>query len=263
MKISNTLFSYELRKNIVCDVLSENTLCLRFVIQDKTNIEYTKTNEQLPILIAKLRHYFIHKNNHLNTTITDSIPSYDTLLLTCDIAVISINDLKNKIKKALDEFFSSEDSSNIFQNSENNNPNHIIPVYYGKEVALDLERMSLEKNMDAHDIIKEHTLKTYTVCAIGFSPGFAYLGFLNETICHKRLENPRKYVSAGSVGIADNQTGIYPSDSPGGWNIIGRTPFAMIKKQFDKNPNLFKVGDCIQFSSISKETYVSLGGKLF
>jgi inhibitor of KinA len=128
-----------------------------------------------------------------------------------------------------------------------------IPVCYDPVFAPDLESFAREKNMDADEIIRIHTAGIYRIYMLGFIPGFAYMGEVDDRIVIPRKPQPVNVV-AGSVGIAGKQTGIYPLDSPGGWQIIGRTPF----KLFDPNretPVLLRAGDRVQFYSISEEEF--------
>ena len=125
-----------------------------------------------------------------------------------------------------------------------------IPVCYEEEYALDIQQLSATKQISAEEIIQIHTSKNYKVYMLGFLPGFAYMGEVDERIAMPRKSHPVNII-AGSVGIAGNQTGIYPIASPGGWQIIGRTAL----KLFDANkeePTLLKSGDMVQFYSITK-----------
>jgi len=129
-----------------------------------------------------------------------------------------------------------------------------IPVCYDKEFALDIEEIAGLKNISVDEVIRIHTSKTYRVNMLGFLPGFAYMGEVDEKIEIPRKLQPRQKVEAGSVGIAGKQTGIYPVSSPGGWQIIGRTPL----KLFDagkKEPTLLKAGDMVRFISITKNEF--------
>ena len=129
-----------------------------------------------------------------------------------------------------------------------------IPVCYEAEYALDLEDISLKKSMPKQDIIALHSKAIYTVYFIGFLPGFLYLGGLNNTIYFPRKETPRLHIEKGAIGIGGNQTGIYPSQSPGGWNIIGNSPINFF--DIAKNPPCFvKSGDKIQFYPISSKKH--------
>jgi inhibitor of KinA len=124
----------------------------------------------------------------------------------------------------------------------------IIPVCYDKTLGLDIESVAQKHNLTIQEVIELHTATTYRVFMNGFLPGFAYMGIVDPSIQTPRHESPRPIVKAGSVGIADVQTGIYPSDSPGGWQIIGKTPVPLI----DENENiLLKPGSFVKFNAIS------------
>jgi inhibitor of KinA len=128
-----------------------------------------------------------------------------------------------------------------------------IPVCYEKEFGLDLEEISAQKNTTIEEIIHIHLSRTYRVYMLGFLPGFPFMGKTDEQIKMPRKMQPRQRVEAGSVGIAGRQTGIYPLASPGGWQIIGRTPL----KLFEDSICLLSPGDNVQFYSISKHEFES------
>ena len=130
----------------------------------------------------------------------------------------------------------------------------IIPVYYNGE---DLEYVANLHQLTVEAVIKIHTTVTYRVFMTGFLPGFAYMGTVDEKIITPRKEKPRLHVAAGSVGIAGAQTGIYPIDSPGGWQLIGKTPLQIFNKE-KINPCLLKAGDKIQFVAIDKNEFEKL-----
>ncbi|MBK8089208.1 MAG: 5-oxoprolinase subunit PxpB [Chitinophagaceae bacterium] len=129
-----------------------------------------------------------------------------------------------------------------------------IPVCYDEEYGIDLTELSEQLTLSAEEIVELHTKQVYKVFMIGFTPGFPYMGILNEKLFTKRKTQPRISVAPGSVAIAGNQTGIYPLSTPGGWNIIGRTPLKIFD-QPKENPFLLKAGDTIQFTSITKKEY--------
>lgn len=133
-----------------------------------------------------------------------------------------------------------------------------VPVCYQKPYALDLQEVSDKTGLTTKEIIKLHTSEPYLVYFLGFAPGFMYLGGLNERLYTPRKETPRVKVEAGSVGLADQQTGIYPLDTPGGWQIIGKTPLALFSK---RKASLAKMGDYIQFVSISANEFKKIQKK--
>ncbi|WP_299889680.1 5-oxoprolinase subunit PxpB [uncultured Lacinutrix sp.] len=133
----------------------------------------------------------------------------------------------------------------------------LIPVCYDEEFGIDLKQISHDKNRPIEEIIDVHSKTIYTIYFIGFLPGFLYLGVLNRKIHSNRKNTPSLTVSKGSVGIGGSQTGIYPSESAGGWNIIGKTPISFfdVSKQ---EPCFAKSGDKIHFFSITKKEYYFL-----
>jgi inhibitor of KinA len=124
-----------------------------------------------------------------------------------------------------------------------------IPVCYDEQFGIDLQTISLAKDCSIDRIIELHLAKVYRVYMLGFLPGFAYLGELEPTLIMPRKENPVPVI-AGSVGIASNQTGIYPLNSPGGWQIVGRTPVKLFHPAA-VNPVILQAGDEIQFYRIT------------
>ncbi|MDN3593589.1 5-oxoprolinase subunit PxpB [Zunongwangia endophytica] len=146
----------------------------------------------------------------------------------------------------------------VFQqdnNTKNNNSRLLeIPVCYDAEFGIDLELISEEKNITISEIISLHTQPEYRVYFMGFLPGFLYLGGLDKKLQISRKSQPRMKIEKGAVGIGENQTGIYPKESPGGWQIIGNCPIDF----FDKNqeiPTEISAGDYIKFKSVDREEF--------
>jgi inhibitor of KinA len=133
-----------------------------------------------------------------------------------------------------------------------------IPVSYGGDLGPDIEFVAQAHNLTVEDVIRIHSGASYQVYMIGFTPGFPFLGGLPPELHTPRLETPRPLVPAGSVGIANNQTGVYPIDSPGGWRLIGRTPLSLFNPSRE-NPFLYRAGDMIRFVRISEEEYHRIG----
>lgn len=129
-----------------------------------------------------------------------------------------------------------------------------LPVCYDEAFGIDLPEVSKNLGKSIPEIIELHTRHTYTVYGIGFLPGFMYLGGLPQSLEVARKASPRLHVKKGSVGLASKQTGIYPQDSPGGWNIIGNCPIPMFNVN-KKDPCFVSVGDKIQFYAISSAEY--------
>ncbi len=152
----------------------------------------------------------------LASIIMNVVPSYQTILIDYLPFRINEKDLVHKLHQMIRQF--DTQSLSLVQ------PNHItIPVYYSEETALDLSRFQ-DRGLSLDALISLHTQAEYAVSAIGFAPGFAFLSDVDTQLHMPRLATPRTRVPAGSVGIADSKTAVYPSDSPGGWNIIGRSP---------------------------------------
>lgn len=209
-----------------------------------------KIDSQLPEKIAQSAQQLKH---HLGSIIIDTIPSYTSLHISYDLNKIKHQHFVEKVAHVLKQ--------------QNNNKCSVefkticIPVYYDAEVALDLERLLLEKNLNKQKFVELHTARKYLVHAIGFSPAFAYLAEVDARIQAPRLSTPRINIPAGSVGIANNQSAVYPNNSSGGWNIIGRTP---INLSLNKPDNIakFSVGDRVKFIAITREEYLKSGGNL-
>jgi inhibitor of KinA len=128
-----------------------------------------------------------------------------------------------------------------------------VPVCYDREFAPDLDFIASHAGIGTGEVIRLHTERSYRVYMLGFLPGFAYMGKLDPAIAVPRKPLPRQ-VNSGSVGIAGNQTGIYPLDSPGGWQIIGRTPLVLFDRS-KEDPILLKAGDLVHFYPISRDEF--------
>ncbi len=135
-----------------------------------------------------------------------------------------------------------------------------IPVCYGGEFGPDIQFVAESNSLTVDAVVRLHSKPEYQIFMIGFSPGFPYLGGLPKELHTPRLKTPRTQVLVGSVGIANEQTGIYPVTSPGGWQLIGRTPLKLFDPE-RSNPFLYKAGDRIRFTPISPEEYGRLAGK--
>lgn len=180
------------------------------------------------------------------------IPSYNSLFISYDIFKYDFDSIKtylNEELKNLQEY--KQEKSNIIT----------IDVYYGQEVGLDLEDVANKAKITISELIDIHSSKIYDVYAIGFLPGFAYMAAIDEKIITPRLKTPRKVTPKGSVAIADNQTAVYPQNSPGGWNILGRTAFELFDKKLDKLSPI-SIDSRVKFKPISKEQFLDQGGVL-
>ncbi|EEG77323.1 5-oxoprolinase subunit PxpB [Dethiobacter alkaliphilus] len=129
-----------------------------------------------------------------------------------------------------------------------------VPVLYGGDVGPDLAFVAEHAGLSEEEVIKIHTAKRYRIYMLGFTPGFCYLGGMAKQLATPRLSVPRTKIPAGSVGIAGEQTGIYPMDSPGGWQLIGRTPLRLFAP-LSKTPFLFSAGNYLRFFSVDACEY--------
>jgi len=181
--------------------------------------------------------------------IVEIIPSYSSIFISYDISLYSYKEMVSLLKNSIHLESKTIQEEKIIT----------IDVYYGTEVGLDLASMSDKTSLRIDEIIKLHSQKLYDVYAIGFLPGFAYLASVDKKIAMPRLSTPRKIIPKGSVSIADTQTAVYPQNSPGGWNIIGRTTTELFDKNLDTLSPL-RVGYKVKFNPISKEKFISQGG---
>ena len=200
----------------------------------------------------------INNLNNLNSsTLTDYLEKLELNEIEDIISLkSSVGILFNPHKISSSDFIKK--TKNLLTNKNLNNSNKIktweIPICYDKDFAIDLNEISTKCKIDVDQVIKNHNNKTYEVDIVGFLPGFLYLGKLDDSLHLPRKNNPRTHIPAGSIGIAGNQTGIYNIESPGGWNIIGRTPLRLFDKL--KNPPIkIKQGDKIIFKEITKEEF--------
>ncbi|MBX2960903.1 MAG: 5-oxoprolinase subunit PxpB [Cyclobacteriaceae bacterium] len=182
----------------------------------------------------------------------DVIPSYSTLSIVYDPVVIR----KLKTTSAFEWVRAkvTETIKSSLIKLEVKSRTITIPVCYDPSVAPDIKRLAAEKKISVEKVIELHTRQTYCVYLLGFLPGFAYMGKVDDRIVMPRLDKPRARVPVGSVGIAGNQTGIYPLESPGGWNLIGKTPVKLFDASLP-DPVFFRPGDKVKFKSISMEEF--------
>lgn len=184
--------------------------------------------------------------------IIDLVPSYASLLVIFDLERTDSFAVKNLLRSALANLDGVDSASGVLVT---------LPVYYSTESGPDLEMLAENAGLAVDQVIEIHQQQEYRVYAIGFAPGFAYLGEVDERIAAPRLATPRQKVPRGAVAIADRQTAVYPAVSPGGWNLIGLCPTRMFEPE--RNPSMpVKVGDRIRFEAISRDDFISRGGEL-
>ncbi|WP_432411069.1 5-oxoprolinase subunit PxpB [Rasiella sp. SM2506] len=192
-----------------------------------------------------IRHTEALLRHHFSNEILEITPTYTELAVYCkkDITI-------SAFEKKFVEVFQKKSKNEHTTSSRL----VTIPVCYDAFFGLDLAEVALYHKLTSEEIIELHTQSLYTVSFIGFLPGFPYLTGLSEKLYTPRKQTPRQHIPKGSVGIGGKQTGVYPSNSPGGWNIIGRSslPFFSVEKE---RPSLLLAGDCLQFQSISKDEF--------
>lgn len=167
----------------------------------------------------------------------ETVPAYATLLVQYDPLVLSFSQIRNFLREKI---------SQVEKITPRKSKQVEVPVRYGGEYGIDLESVARHLHLQVEDVIRIHMRRTYTVYMMGFTPGFPYMGKLDDPLIMPRLEAPRTHVPAGTVAIAGSQTGIYPIASPGGWQLIGWTPLRLFDPN-SKTPFLFSPGDEVKF----------------
>jgi len=169
--------------------------------------------------------------------VVETVPAYSTLLIHYDPLILSNIEIQNWLRGKLAQV----------ENTKLRKPRRIeVPVQYGGEYGVDLQFVADHHHLDVEDVIRIHSAQAYTIYMMGFTPGFPYMGKLDDAIVTPRLETPRTHVPAGTVAIAGSQTGIYPIDSPGGWQLIGHTSLRLFDPE-SESPFLFSPGDEVRF----------------
>lgn len=180
--------------------------------------------------------------------VVELVPTYRSLMVHYNPSVLCCRELTEVCKKV------ERDLDNI----ELAAPEVIeIPTMYGGEYGPDIENVARHNNITSEEVINIHKSSVYLIYMLGFTPGFSYLGGMDKKIATPRLQSPRTKIPRGSVGIAGEQTGIYPISSPGGWQLIGRTPVELFNPKRE-NPILLKAGNYIKFKRITEEEYASI-----
>ncbi|MGE7812155.1 5-oxoprolinase subunit PxpB [Pseudomonas sivasensis] len=182
--------------------------------------------------------------------LVDLVPSYTTLMVHYDLIALSPAQARELIDHAL---------TDLQRQAQGSGQCHVLPVWYDLSVGPELTLLSQRSGLAVDDVIRLHSAHEYQVFALGFAPGFAFMGLVDEVLASPRLSTPRKRVAAGSVGIAERQTAAYPVVSPGGWNLIGRTPAKLFDRARD-GYSLMQPGDTVRFEAVSRAEFINLGG---
>jgi KipI family sensor histidine kinase inhibitor len=208
-------------------------------------------DESSPALCAQVQAAAAAVEQALGEELVDLIPSYASLLIIYDALRSDHLGVAHRVREALQGL----QSAALPPGRE-----VVLPVWYAPEAGADLEALARRASLTTQEVIALHAGTGYRVYAIGFAPGFAYLGEVDERIAAPRLATPRQQVPRGSVAIADRQTAVYPATSPGGWNLIGRCPVPMFDPAADPVMPV-AVGDIVRFEPVSRARYLELGGE--
>ncbi len=180
----------------------------------------------------------------------DLVPAYTTLLVHYDLVQLSECQARAWACEAL---------QGLQPTTASEGRQHQLPVWYDPDVGPDLRAVAQQLGCSQSELIRRHSEPLYQVFALGFAPGFAYLGLLDPALALPRLATPRQHVPAGSVAIAERQTAIYPLPSPGGWHLLGRMPLSL----FDPHTppfSLLQPGDQVQLMPVDRAEFIRLGG---
>lgn len=225
---------------IKVEVAGENALIVYF--GEKTD----------PRVSAQVQQAVTILESELSGKLIDMVPSYASLLVIYDMLATDHLEVRSIIRKVVDQLGEATSGEGNLVT---------LPAYYGTDAGPDLEALAQRADLSVEEVIKLHSEMEYRVYAIGFAPGFAYLGEVDERIAAPRLSTPRLKVPRGAIAIADRQTAVYPAVSPGGWNLIGLCPTRMFDPQAEPTMPV-QVGDRIKFNPISREEFFALGGEL-
>lgn len=187
----------------------------------------------------------------LGSRLIDLVPSYTTLTITFDLVELDERQARILIVKALQNLQPLDE--------KRSGTLHEIPVWYDSSVGPDLTALARQCSLNEAELARTHCAREYSVFALGFAPGFAYMGLVEPRLAAPRLATPRQRVPAGSVGIAERQTAVYPLVSPGGWNLLGRTPTQLFDRERD-GYSLLSPGDRVRFVPVDHAEFVRLGG---
>ncbi len=184
-------------------------------------------------------------------TLVDLVPSYTTLLVVFDPLRITPCETRQQLTDILARLRPAEAGAS--------GTLHELSTWYDPQVGPDLQRVADLSDLSVESVIEAHSSREYRVFALGFAPGFAFMGLLDEALNCPRLDTPRQKVPAGSVAIAGQQTAAYPVVTPGGWNLIGRTPTRLFNRNRE-GFSLLRVGDRVRFVAVNQEEFEAQGG---
>lgn len=206
---------------------------------------------QIAAQIAQTAEYL---RQSMGNQLMDLVPSYGSLLVIYQPLHTDHYQVRGAIRRAL---------RNLSAEQQQTQSSALVslPVYYSTESGPDLQSLADNAKLSVDEVIAIHQQTEYRVYAIGFAPGFAYLGEVDKRIAAPRLATPRQKVPRGAVAIADRQTAVYPAQSPGGWNLIGLCPQRMFDPSAEPSMPV-QVGDRVTFRAIDRDEFIALGGKI-
>ncbi len=218
---------------------------VRYLISGDCAVCVEFGNEISPEINKKIRAFKIAVEKSAIDGIVETVPTYRSLLVHYKPEIIGFQALTEKFDALMDSLSSIQiPPPTVIE----------IPVLYGGEMGPDIENVAEHNNKTVEEVIKIHTSEEYLIYMLGFIAGFPYLGGMSKEIATPRLKSPRVKIDGGSVGIAGEQTGVYPVDSPGGWQLIGRTPLKLYDAYREK-PILLEAGQYIKFRSVTQTEY--------
>lgn len=189
------------------------------------------------------------------SALVDLVPSYTTLLVQYDPRLMRPEKVRLKLQELLAELSRGE----VSEAAMGTGPLKELPVWYEPTVGPDLLPLAEKNSLSVDELIELHADTVYQVFALGFAPGFGFMGSVDSRLEAPRLATPRPKVYAGSVAVAGRQTAAYPSPSPGGWNLLGRTPIVLFDHS-RKQMSYLQVGDRVQMVPVNKQEFLKLGG---
>lgn len=205
-----------------------------------------------PAISALVQQACVLIRAELADAVIDLLPSYASVLILFNPLSTDLYRVQAQLQHCLQQLQSGNSHSGKLVE---------LPVYYSEQSGPDLALIARTKNISIDEVIQRHQAVSYRVYAIGFAPGFAYLGEVDPLLQMPRLATPRAKVPRGAVAIADRQTAVYPAQSPGGWNLIGLCPTPMFNPA--ASPAMpVAVGDEVRFVAIDKTEFIRLGGTL-
>lgn len=223
-------------------IAGENALIVYFTDPDNREVDNA--------LAARVQQGSDAIRNGLGDYLVDTVPSYGSTLVVFDALRADHIFIRRRIREALQSVDSVTDTGGRLIE---------LPAWYDESVGPDLPQIATRAGISVNDVIDIHSSTEYRVYAIGFAPGFAYLGQVDERIAAPRLATPRKRVPRGAVAVADRQTAVYPSVSPGGWNLLGLCPQRMFDPEAEPTMPV-AAGDRVRFKAIDRAQFLDMGG---